>query len=393
MNRYALRGAVAMVGAADTRVGVVPDLTSAQLQIEAARLALADAGIAKERIDGLITCNASVERGPLKTFHAEMVAELLGITPRFCLTGAVGGALPVLMIEHAAAAIAAGLCHTVLLISADNILSGSKRRVAVPEPWDDPQFEEPYGPTTPAMYALIARAHMHAYGTTSEQFAAVAVACRKHASRNPGAQKRDPITIADVLNSRMIADPLHLLDCSLVSDGGAAIVITAAERAKDFDKRPVYFLGAGEAHPYLSLLHAGSLTESGAIQSASQAYAAAGVTPGDIDLALVYDAFTPMAVIYLEDLGFCPKGEGGRFVENGNIELGGSLPVNTHGGLLSYCHAGLANSIFQITEAVRQLRGECGPRQVARARLAIVHGQGGRASTHGTAILGTAETL
>ena len=393
MSRYGLCGAMAIVGAADTKVGVVPELTSAQLQTQAARLAIADAGIRKDQIDGLITCNASVERGPLKTFHAEMVAELLGITPRFCLTGAVGGALPVLMMEHAAAAIAAGLCNTVLLISADNILSGSKRRVAVPEPWDDPQFEEPYGPTTPAMYALIARAHMHAYGTTSEQFAAVAVACRRHASMNPGAQKRTPITIADVLNSRLIADPLHLLDCSLVSDGGAAIVMTAADRAGDFGKKPVYFLGAGEAHPYLSLLHAQSLTQSGAVESGRQAYAAAGVRPRDIDVAFVYDAFTPMAIIYLEDLGFCPKGEGGRFVEGGNVELGGALPINTHGGLLSYCHAGLANSIFHITEAVRQLRGGCGPRQVTNARLAIIHGQGGRASTHGTAILGTKETL
>jgi acetyl-CoA acetyltransferase len=384
---------MAIVGAADTRVGVVPDLTSAQLQTEAARLALADAGIGKDQIDGLITCNASVERGPLKTFHAEMVAELLGIAPRLCLTGAVGGALPVLMMEHAAAAISAGLCHTVLLISADNILSGSKRRVAVPEPWDDPQFEEPHRPTTPAMYAMIARAHMDAYGTTSEQFAAVAVACRRHASMNPGAQKRAPITIADVLNSRMIADPLHLLDCSLVSDGGAAILMTAADRARDFSKRPVYFLGAGEAHPYLGLLHAKSLTASGAIESGRQAYANAGVGPRDIGVAFVYDAFTPMAIIYLEDLGFCPKGEGGRFVEGGRIELGGALPINTHGGLLSYCHAGLANSIFHITEAVRQLRGQCGPRQVSEARLAIIHGQGGRASTHGTAILGTEETL
>ncbi len=393
MSRYRLRGCAAIVGAADTRVGVVPEFTSAQLQTQAARLAMADAGIGKEQIDGLITCNASVERGPLKTFHAEMVAELLGIAPRFCLTGAVGGALPVLMIEHAAAAIAAGLCHTVLLISADNLLSGAKRRVPMPEPWDDPQFEEPYGPTTPAMYALIARAHMDAYGTTSEQFAAVAVACRKHAAMTPGAHKRTPITIADVLNSRMIADPLHLLDCSLVSDGGAAIVITSAERARDFSKTPVYFLGAGEAHPYLSLLHAQSLTVSGAVESGRQAYAAAGVRAQDIDVAFVYDAFTPMAIIYLEDLGFCPKGEGGRFVQGGNIELGGALPINTHGGLLSYCHAGLANSIFHITEAVRQLRGECGARQVAGARLAIIHGQGGRASTHGTAILGTQETL
>ncbi len=393
MAKYGLRGAMAIVGAADTKVGVVLNISSAQLYAQAAKLALADAGIGKDQVDGLITCNASTERGPIRTFHAESIAETLGIAPRMCLTGAVGGALPVLMMEHAAAVIAAGVCNTVLLISADNILSGVKRRVAVPEPWDDPQFEEPYGPTTPAMYALIARAHMHTYGTTSEQFAAVALACRKHASMNPGAQKRAPITIADVLNSRMIADPLHLLDCSLVSDGGATIVMTAPARAKDFRKRPVYFLGAGEAHPYLSILQARSLTESGAVESGRQAYAAARVRPSDIDLAMVYDAFTSMALIYLEDLGFCAKGEGGRFVEGGNIELGGSLPINTHGGLLSYCHAGLANSIFHITEAVRQLRGECGPRQVAGARLALIHGQGGRASTHGTAILGSEETL
>ena len=201
MAKYALRGEMAIIGAADTKVGVVPNTTSAQLYAQAARLALADAGIGKDQVDGLITCNASTERGPIRTFHAESIAESLGITPRMCLTGAVGGALPVLMMEHAAAAIAAGVCNTVLLISADNILSGMKRRVAVPEPWDDPQFEEPYGPTTPAMYALIARAHMHAYGTTSEQFAAVAVACRRHAvaeSRRAKARSRSRLATCSI---------------------------------------------------------------------------------------------------------------------------------------------------------------------------------------------------
>ena len=226
-----LRGTVAIVGAADTEVGVVPHLSATQLYVKAAKLALEDAGLTKEHVDGLITCNSFVEP---YLYHAEMIAEYLQIFPRYCLNVATGGGTTLAIMHHAASAIATGICNTVLVTMADNMLSGLSRdrAIEVMSTAGHAQFERPYGPPIPGFYALIAQAHMHAYGTTSEQLAAVAVACRKHASLNPAAQMRQPITIDDVLNSKMIAHPLHLLDCSLVSDGGAAIVMTSAERAK-----------------------------------------------------------------------------------------------------------------------------------------------------------------
>jgi acetyl-CoA acetyltransferase len=382
-----LRNKVAIVGAADTEVGVVPDLSATQLYVKAARLALADAGIGKDQVDGLITCFSWAEP---YVYHAEMIAEYMQIFPRYCITAPAGGGTTLAMLHHAASAIATGMCKTILITMADSQVSGLSRDKAIEamSTAGHPQFERPYGPPIPAFYALIAQAHQHAYGTTDEQRAAVAVACRRHASMNPAAQMRKPITIADVLNSRMISDPLHLLDCSLVSDGGAAIVMTSAERARDFPRRPVYLLGAGEGHSHEHLSQALSLTTSAAKESGERAYAMAGLGPKDIDVAELYDCFTPVVIIELEDLGFCPKGEGGRFVENGRIELGGELPVNTHGGLLSHCHPGHPGSMFAITEAVRQLRGECGPRQVPNAQVALVHGQGGFMSSHGTAIFG-----
>ena len=387
-NTETLRNKVAIVVAADTEVGVVPDLGATQLYVKAAKLALADAGIGKADIDGLITCVSWAEP---YLYHAEMIAEYLQIFPRYCITVPAGGGTTIAMLHHAASAIATGICKTILITMADSQVSGLSRDKAIEamSTAGHPQFERPYGPPIPAFYALIAQAHEHAYGTTAAHRAAVAVACRRHAAMNPAAQMRKPITIADVINSRMIADPLHLLDCSLVSDGGAAIVMTSAERARDFPKCPVYLLGAGEGHSHEHLSQAVSLTTSAAKESGERAYAMAGLGPGDVDVAELYDCFTPVVIIELEDLGFCPKGEGGRFVADGRIELGGELPINTHGGLLSHCHPGHPGSMFSITEAVRQLRGECGPRQVADARVALVHGQGGFMSSHGTAIFGS----
>jgi acetyl-CoA acetyltransferase len=382
-----LRGKVAIVGATDTEVGVVPHLSATQLYVKAAKLALEDAGITKDQVDGLITCNSFVEP---YMYHAEMIAEYMQIFPRYCLNVATGGGTTLAIMHHAAAAIATGVCNTVLVTMADNMLSGLSRdkAIEVMSTAGHAQFERPYGPPIPGFYALLAQAHMHAYGTTSEQLAAVAVACRKHASMNPAAQMRQPITIEDVLNSKMIAHPLHLLDCSLVSDGGAAVVMTSAERAKDFKKKPVYILGVGEGHSHEHVSQARSLTTSAAKEAGERAYTMAGLGPKDMDVAELYDCFTPVVIIELEDLGFCPKGEGGRFVEGGRIELGGELPVNTHGGLMSHCHPGHPGSLFSITEAVHQLRGESGLRQVKDAELALVHGQGGIMSTHCTMILG-----
>jgi acetyl-CoA acetyltransferase len=382
-----LRGKAAIVGVGETEKGSLPYLNSAQLYVRAAKAAFDDAGIGKKDVDGLITCNSMVE--PVPMFHAEMIAEHLAISPSYLLTGAVGGATPPALLHHAAAAVALGVCKTVMLIVADNLLSGiASHWGSSHRGYEIEQFEHPYGPTTPGLYALFARAHMDAYGTTSEQFAAVAVACRKHASLNPTAQRRDPITIRDVLNSRMIAEPLHLLDCAQVSDGGAAVIITSAERARDFKQKPVYLLGAGEGYWHYHLSHSPSLTSTAATDSGARAFAMAGLKPKDVDVAELYDAFTPMVIIQLEDLGFCGRGEGGPFVQGGRIEVGGELPVCTHGGLLSHCHPGFPGSTFNIVEAVRQLRDECGARQVRNAEIALVQGQGGPSSSHCTLILG-----
>jgi len=382
-----LRGKVAIVGSADTRVGKVPQLSAMALCADAARLALADAGIAKDQVDGLVTCNSMAEP---YLYHAEALAEYLQIFPRYCVTANAGGGTTISGIRHAAAAIASGACSTVVVALADTLRTGLSREQAMKlqSSTGHPQFETPYGATVPAFYALIARAHMDRYGTTPEQLAAVAVNGRRYAADNPAAQMREPITVEDVLKSRMIADPLHLLDCSLVSDGGAAIVLTSSERAADSGRAPVYILGAGEGHSHEHISQARSLTTSAAVASGREAFAMAGVGPEDIDLVELYDCFTPVVLIELEDLGFCEKGEAGAFVESGATAPDGSLPMNTHGGLLSHCHPGNPGAMFLLTEAVTQLRREAGTRQVRDASMALVHGQGGIMSSHATLILG-----
>jgi acetyl-CoA acetyltransferase len=382
-----LRGKVAIVGAADTEVGKLPHIGPTALCIDAARRALDDAGISKDQVDGLVTCNSMVEP---YMYHAEVMAEYLQIFPRYCISANAGGGTTFSTIQHAATAIVAGVCETVLVTMADCLRTGLSREQAkkMQSSTGHPEFETPYGATVPAFYALIARAHMDAYGTTPEQMAAVAVSGRGHAARNPAAQMRELITVEDVLNSRMIADPLHLLDCSLVSDGGAAIIMTSAERAASFPHDPIYILGAGEGHSHEHISQAHSLTTSAAVESGRRAYKMAGLGPRDIDLAQLYDCFTPVVLIELEDLGFCEKGEAGAFVESGQTTLEGTLPMNTHGGMLSHCHPGNPGAMFSLTEAVTQLRRQAGARQVTGAETALVHGQGGIMSSHATLILG-----
>jgi acetyl-CoA acetyltransferase len=354
--------------------------------------ALADAGISKDDVDGLVTCQSMAE--PIM-YHAEAIAEYLQIFPKYCVTANAGGGTTFSTIRNAAAAIATGVCETVLISMADSLRSGLTRdqAMAMQSSTGHPQFEIPYGPTVPAYYALLARAHMDRFGTTSEQLAAVAVSARRYASQRPGAQMTEAITVSDVLESRMIADPLHLLDCSLVSDGGAAIILTSAGNSGNFRTKPVYVLGMGEGHSHEHISQASDLTTSAAVQSGHEAYAMAGLTPADIDLAQIYDCFTPVVLIELEDLGFCKKGEGGAFIESGASAVDGELPMNTNGGLLSYCHPGNPGSMFGLTEAVYQLRGESGPRQVSGAETALVHGQGGIMSSHATLILGQEQVL
>lgn len=385
-TRNPLHGATAIVGAADAPVGELPEWSATQLCVVAARRALEDAGLGWSDVDGLITCNPMSDP---YLYHAEMVAEYLQIEPALCLAVNTGGGTTIAAIQYAATALTTGLCQTVVISMADKLATGltRDRAIEVMSSTGHPEFERPYGPTVPSLYALVATAHQHAFGTTSEQFAAVAVACRTHAGLHPEAQMREPITVRDVVQSRLIADPLHLLDCSLVSDGGAALVLTTAERARDTARAPVYLLGFGEGHSHEHIHQAKSFTTSAAVDSGRRAYAMAELGPADVDVALLYDCFTPVVVVELEDLGFCEKGEGGAFVADGHIRLGGSLPVNPHGGLLSHCHPGNPGSMFHLTEAVTQLRGTAGPRQVKDAEIALVHAQGGILSSHATAIL------
>jgi acetyl-CoA acetyltransferase len=382
-----LRGKVAIVGAADTRVGIVPDATATELCVESILLALADAGLDKTQVDGLVTCNSMSQ--PM-LYHAEAIAEYLQIFPRYCFAAGAGGGTTFSVLHHAASAIATGMAETIVIAMADSLRSGLTRDQAMlmQSSTGHPQYEQPFGPTVPAYYALIAQAHMAQYRTRPEHFAAVAVACRAHAARNPAAQMRELISIDDVLGSRMIADPLHLLDCSLVSDGGAAIVLTSAERARDFPHAPVYLLGIGEGHGHEHISQARSLTTSAAVESGQRAYAMAGLGPRDMDFAQLYDCFTPTVLVELEDLGFCAKGEGGDFIINAGIGPDGTLPVNTHGGLLSHCHPGNPGSMFALTESVWQLRHSAGERQLANANVGLLHAQGGIMSSHSTLILG-----
>lgn len=384
---HPLRGRVAIVGASDTEVGVVPHVTTTRLCIDAIRGAVADAGLTLRDVDGLVTLNPMSEP---YTYHAEAIAEYLGIRPGYCISVATGGGTTFTAIYQAAAAIVAGVCETVVVAMADRVRSGLSRERALllQSSTGHPEFEAPFGAPVAAYYALIARALMHEYGTTPEQLAAVAVSTRAHAVRNPAAQMRTPITIDDVLRSKPIADPLRMLDCSLISDGGSAVVLTRAERARDLRRRPVYLLGAGEGHRHEHISQAPSLTTSGAVDSGRAAYAMAGCGPRDVDFAEIYDCFTPVVIVQLEDLGFCAKGEGGAFVAAGHIAPGGSLPVNTHGGLLSHCHPGFPGSMFALTEAVAQIRGDAGERQLPKAELALVHAQGGIMSSHCTLIVG-----
>lgn len=386
-----LRARVAIVGAADTEVGKVPHLNATQLCADAALRALTDAGLDKSDVDGLVTCNSMVAP---RMYHAEAMAEYLQIFPKYCVSIGAGGGTAFAAIYQAAAAIAQGVCETVLISMAENLYSGLTREqsMTIQSSTGHPQFESPYGATVIGYYALIAQAYLHEYGVAPEQFASVAVTCRKHAALHPHAQKRESITVEDVLSSPMISDPLRLLDCSLVSDGGAAIVLASAERAKNFPHQPVLLLGAGEGHGHEHISQARSLTVSSARESGQRAYAMAGVGPEDIDFVEIYDCFTPVVLIELEDLEFCKKGEAGAFVAEGHAMLGGKLPMNTHGGLLSHCHPGNPGSMFALTEAVTQLRHAAGARQVNDAELALVHAQGGVMSSHCTLILGREAT-
>jgi acetyl-CoA acetyltransferase len=386
-----LRGRAAIVGVADlaSPTGEL-ELTGRALEAAMIKAALDDAGLTLADVDGLCHAQSSMS-----------VAEYLRITPTWTDSTNTGGSSFEIHAEHAAAAIAAGLCDVVVSVYANTPRSDRKRGTGFrgrPGGFGPPdpmlQWELPYGLRLPmGPYAMAAARHMHEFGTTSEQLAEIAVSTRAWAAMNPQARYRDPITVDDVLSSPYQVEPLHKLDCCLVTDGAGAFVMTSAERARDLRKPPVYVLGAGTAHDHSSMItEMPDLTTTAGAISGPKAFAMAGVKADDVDLLMGYDSFTITALLHLEDLGFCAKGEGGAFVEDGRTAPGGSLPMNTNGGGLSYTHPGMYG-MFLLTEATKQLRGECGERQVPGAEVAVAHGSGFILSCMSTIVLGTEAAL
>lgn len=377
-----IRGKAAIVGAAEsTRIGVVPDMSALELHAESARLALADAGLTLADVDGVASAGIS----PV------VVAHHIGIRPTWIDFTSIGGCSFLVHVRHAAAAVTTGLADVVLITHGESGRSrvGQARRQADPSS-PQGQFEVPYGPVgPPTLFPMGVLRYMKQYGLTHEQLAGVAVAQRRWAADVPRAMYRQPITVDDVFASRIIAYPMHLLECCLVTDGGGALVVTSAERARALPgpKPPVYVLGTGEASetPMVSMME--DFTSSAAFRNSSaKAFAEAGITPADVDHLMVYDAFAHLPIYGLEDLGFVGRGEAGAFIEEGNTSPGGRLPLNTNGGGLSYTHTGMYG-MFLVQESVRQLRKEAA-NQVPGVEISVAQGVGGMFMSAGTLVLG-----
>ncbi len=379
------RGSVAVVGVAESDLGRVPDdMTPADLMAQAVARALAECNLRLEDVDGLFATTSQIRMGPLA------LAEYLRIRPRVFDGTNIGGSSFQAHLAHAHLALEAGLCDVAVIAYGSTQRSVSRASASPREvnPW-----ETPYRPILPvSAYALAAARHMHLYGTTREQMAEVAVAARAWALKNPKSWEKEPLSIDEVLSARMISTPLGLRDCCLVTDGGGAMVLVRAERARDLGVTPAYVLGHGAALGHQSITGMEELTTTVAAQSGRAAFAMAGATPAQMDATILYDAFTITPILFLEDLGYCAKGEGGAFVEGGALAPGGRLAMNTNGGGLSYCHPGMWG-ILGMIEAVRQVQGACGARQVPGAALALSHGNGGVLSSQCTVIFGAPETV
>jgi acetyl-CoA acetyltransferase len=372
---------IAIVGAAETtELGVIPDLSIIQLHADAALNAMADAGIGPKDIDGVATAGES----------PAALAHYLGITPTYADGTSVGGCSFMLHVRHAAAAINEGLATTVLITHGES----GKSRVGIGRggfPGGggglSAQFEAPYGVAgPPSMFTIPVMRYMKDRGLTHEQLAMVAVVQREWAGMNPRATFHDPITVEDVLNSRMIAYPFHLLECCLVTDGGGALIMTTAERAKDFKTKPVYILGTGESVETPMISQMKDFTSSQAFRvSGKKAFDEAGITHKDVDHLMIYDAFAHLPIYGLEDLGFCKPGEAGPFIAAGNTRPGGKLPLNTNGGGLSFMHSGMYG-MYALQESVRQMRGTAAA-QVPGAKVTVCHGVGGMFAASGTIIM------
>jgi acetyl-CoA acetyltransferase len=394
LNTTLARGKVAIAGAVDlaSPSGRL-DQPVRKLEVDMIRGALDDAGLSVGDVDAVISCTGMMASMEL--------AEYLRIQPRFTDTTMTGGSSFEVHVEHAMAAIAVGLCEVAVIVYAQTPRSAGQSMEGMGGGMarfggDMPMLEwdVPYGTGIPAAsYSLAATRHMAQYSTKPEQLAAIAVATRRWAAMNPNARYRDDMTVEDVLASPYVAEPLHKLDCCLLTDGAGALVLTTAERARDLRQPPVYVLGAGTSHTHaMSISQMPDITVTAGAVSGPNAFAMAGITPADVDVLETYDSFTITVLLALEDLGFCAKGEGGAFVEDMKLAPGGALPTNTNGGGLSYTHPGMYG-MFLLVEAARQLRGGMGERQVPDAKLAVAHGCGGVLSSTATVVLGTEETL
>jgi acetyl-CoA acetyltransferase len=373
------RAKTAIVGASTFGLGAMPGWTSMELATQASKLALDDAGLSLTGVDALFVCT------PDDFLAGLTFAEALGLRPKFTDNNRTGGSAFMSHVITAAIMLDAGMIDTALIAHGSNQRSGAGGKLVAAA--RSSTWEAPYGPLFPvSSYALAAARHMHDFGTTREQLAHVALSARAWANQNPEAFAKGPLSLDDCLNARMISSPLSARDCCLVTDGAAAIVMTRADQARDLKRPPVSVLGAAAATSHSQISSMPDLTVTAAAESGRRAYAMAGVRPKDIDVVALYDAFTINTILFLEDLGFCPKGEGGRFVASGAIAPGGSLPVNTNGGGLSCAHPGMYG-LLAITEAVRQLRGDAAS-QIEGAELALAHGNGGTLSSQATVILG-----
>lgn len=382
---HALRGSIAIVGAAESDLGLcAPGVTPVDLMAQATARALNDCGLKLQDIDGVFTSTTQL------SFATLSLCEYLGLRPRYVDGTNIGGSSFLSHLGHAMAAIAAGSCEVALIAYGSNQRSVGRSKAA---PQELTPYDAPYHPRFPLnAYALAASRHMYEFGTTREHMAEVAVAARAWARMNPKAWEQGPLTIQDVIESPMISSPLTIRDCCLVTDGGGALIVTSAARARDLRRKPVYVLGHGDAIGHRHIASMPDLTITAAAESSARAYAMAGLRPSDVDVAQLYDAFTICTILFLEDLGFCKKGEGGAFVAGGRIAPGGAFPVNTNGGGLSYCHPGMYGLLLLI-EAVRQVRGDCGERQVRDCEVAVAHGNGAVLSSESTVLLGAESTV
>ena len=382
-----ISGKAAIVGVHESPVRNAPDTHPFAILADCVHRALADAGLSIEDVDGLCVAQGDLAEGGAAEDVIE-VAEYLGIRPTYLDSTDIGGASYLAMAGRAAAAIASGLAEVVIIAypacPRNWPIQGSLDAATFPA--GPGQFDVPYGPTLVSNYAMIAQRHMHDYGTTSEQLAAIAIQCRANASLNPHARFTEPLTIEDVITSPLVASPFHRFDCCVVTDGGAALVMTSVERARDLPSQAITLQGYGEAVTAIQLSQMPSLTVTPASVSGRRAFAMADLKPSDVDVAQLYDALTITPLLAIEDLGFCAKGEGGPFVAEGNIAPGGVLPINTDGGGLSSNHPG-KRGLIALVEAVRQLRGESPGVTIPGAEIALVHGWGGFMSSAATVLL------